>query len=131
MSNLRSRRSLSASIQPRTGRPRFGLPTVTSIPPGATEQLWLLAANAPIAALLEIPFCIPVSTPLLTFGLYLARPIWEMCLVELLRDMVRGLGIPEVDVSGAPRPWLDMQGAPGLQIRISVNLNFELLNFKI
>ena len=97
LSAFRSRRR---SSRERAAQ-RFGLPTVTLIPPGATEQLWLLAANAPIAALLEIPFCIPVSTPLLTFGLYLARPIWEMCLVELLRDMVRGLGVPEVDVSGA------------------------------
>ena len=102
VSNPRPRR-FALAVDPAENGPskRFGLPTVTSIPPGATEQLWLLAANAPIATLLEIPFCIPISTPLLTFGLYLARPIWEMCLVELLRDMVRGLGVPEVDVSGA------------------------------
>ena len=109
MSNPRPRR-FALGVDPAENGPskRFGLPTVTSIPPGATEQLWLLAANAPIAALLEIPFGISVSTPLLTFGLYLARPIRKMCLVELLRDMVRGLGVPEVDVSGAPRPWLNM-----------------------
>ena len=109
MSNPRPRR-FALGVDPAGNGPskRFGLPTATSIPPGATEQLWLLAANAPVTSFLEIPFGIPIFSPLLTFGLYLARPIWEMCLVELLRDMVRGLGVPEVDVSGAPRPWFNM-----------------------
>ena len=80
--------------------------------------LCALAADAAIAPFLEVPFCITIAA-LLTFGLDLARAVllWETCLVELLRDVVRGLRIPEIKVSGAPSPWLDMQGPPDRGIR--------------
>ena len=118
VSNPRPRR-FALGVDPAVNGPskRFGLPTVTSIPPGATEQLWLLAANAPVTSFLEIPFGIPIAAPLLPFRLELARAVGKLCLVELLRDVVRGYGVPEVDASGAPRPRLDVEGAADRRIR--------------